>query len=36
MDWRNVVFTLFLVFTSAVIYYRFFELMEKNHLTEMK
>ncbi|MCC9273905.1 MAG: PTS transporter subunit EIIC [Enterococcus aquimarinus] len=36
MDWRNVIFTLFLVFTSAVIYYPFFKLMEKNRLAEMK
>lgn len=36
MDWRNIVFTLFLVFTSAVIYYPFFKLMEKNRLAEVK
>ncbi|MHC5269531.1 PTS sugar transporter subunit IIC [Enterococcus sp. LJL98] len=36
MDWRNVVFTLFLVFTSAIIYYPFFKIMEKNRLEEEK
>lgn len=36
MDWRNVVFTIFLIFTSAVIYYPFFKVMEKNRLAEEK
>lgn len=30
MDWRNVIFTLFLVFVSVVIYYPFFKVMEKS------
>ena len=36
MDWRNVVFTIFLIFTSAVIYYPFFKVMEKKRLAEEK
>lgn len=36
MDWRNVIFTIFLIFTSAVIYYPFFKVMEKNRLAEEK
>lgn len=32
MDWRNVVFTLFLVVVSTVIYYPFFKVFEKNRL----
>lgn len=36
MDWRNVVFTLVLVFVSAAIYYPFFKVMEKNRLAAEK
>ena len=36
MDCRNVVFTIFLIFTSAVIYYPFFKVMEKKRLAEEK
>lgn len=34
MDWRNVVFTLFLVIVSMVIYYPFFKVLEKNRLAK--
>lgn len=34
MDWRNVVFTLFLVVVSMVIYYPFFKVLEKNRLAQ--
>ena len=32
LDWRNIVFTLFLVIVSIVIYYPFFKVQEKNQL----
>ncbi|MGT2934640.1 PTS sugar transporter subunit IIC [Streptococcus castoreus] len=32
LDWRNVVFTLFLVVISTIIYYPFFKVQEKNQL----
>lgn len=34
MDWRNVVFTFVLVLVSAVIYFPFFKVMEKNRLAQ--
>lgn len=34
MDWRNVVFTFVLVLVSAVIYFSFFKVMEKNRLAQ--
>lgn len=30
MDWRNVIFSLFLIVLSAIVYYPFFRVMEKN------